>query len=113
MSVSAVVSYRPGAEDDDAPNLLPVATEEVFRRYWLPLADRLDQPTVAAFGTGVTFLPADFDALLDELTGFIDGVRAHTDQGAAGLSSVLERACLLSDFIRSLDRERVQELFIG
>ncbi len=113
MSVSAVVTYRPGVEDEDAPSLLPVATEEVFHRYWLPLAERLDQPTVVAFGTGVTFQPADFDALQAELATFIGGVEEHLADGNTALSSVLERAYLLADFISALDRERVQELFIG
>jgi hypothetical protein len=113
MSVSAVVTYRPGVDDDHAPSLLPVATEEVFHRYWLPLADRLDQPTVAAFGTGVMFQPADFDALRDELSAFIDGVREVIDEGNTAVSPVLERALLLFDFIGRLDRERVDELFIG
>jgi hypothetical protein len=113
MSVAAVVTYRtPTTPEDDArPSYLPLATESEFRRYWRPLAERCGLEQVAQFGLGVTLEPQQFDDVLGELE--VLARTAADEPPSPGSDKLRERARLLIELVRGLDRAEVIELFIG
>ncbi|MEE6282316.1 hypothetical protein [Georgenia sunbinii] len=111
MSVAAVVTYRPGSV---GTSYLPVATEETFRRTWLPLAEAAGLTLVPRFAEGVVIEPGQY-AVLDAELSTLQADAAATVADAAELEQLLARAGELSALVRQLATRRndVAELYIG
>ncbi|MCM3662162.1 hypothetical protein M3148_14350 [Georgenia satyanarayanai] len=107
MSVAAVVTYRPGSE---GTSYLPVATEDAFRRTWLPLAEAAGLEIVPRFADGLVVDRAQDAVLGAELA------RLRADlAGRPDLEHVRVRAGLLAALVQEVAARRndVVELYIG
>ena len=63
MSVALVVTDTEGHD-----SLKPVATESVFNREWLPIAEKNNLQFIKLFSTGLPVQQEDIPYILDEMT---------------------------------------------
>jgi hypothetical protein len=110
MSVAIVIGYRAGHE---GPDYLPIATERVFREQWLPLTLGADFEWLPAFASGTS---VDFDSLpevVDEFRRLADLAAQANELSIASQVHITDRARRARRLLGSLDRDAVEELFIG
>jgi len=105
VSVAILIQLR---SPERSPILLPLATEGVFARYWLPAADRLGLRWMPRFESGATVSLAELPEVLAELAA----VRADFARTAAP-ASVMERVDYLIRALGEVDWAEVAEIFIG
>ena len=107
MSVALLLTHK-----DDRRTMLPVATEEVFERYWVPSSEQLGLEYVPLFQTGVRVTRDDLPLISQEL----DQLRAHfaaayRDEVGEGL---LQRVDLLAGALAELQLAReTPDIYIG
>ena len=110
MSVAVLITYH----DDVAspgPSYLPLATEEVFARHWLPAAKALGCVWIPLFQSGAPVPLADVPAVLDELRRLRDHFAAEPDDSPA--AGVRERSAWLVGELDKIDLRTIEELWIG
>lgn len=106
MSVALFGLTINGNEDN---TYIPVATEEVFNKTWLPAAREHRLQWISAFGAGHSYTKEDIPAILEEL-GRLGGII----EKVKGEEEVLLRIKTLHDFFKKLESEEgVIEFSIG
>jgi len=97
MSVALFGLTINGSEDN---TYIPVATEEVFNKTWLPAAREHQLQWIRAFGAGHSFTREDIAGILEDLgrlSGIIEKMKNEDE--------VLLRIKALHDFLKKLERE--------
>ncbi|RKG75300.1 hypothetical protein D7V88_33705 [Corallococcus terminator] len=74
--------------------MVPLATEEVFRRYWVPGCDALGLRWVPLFKTGIPVQKEDLGSVLGELRALRQWMSGLPDEGKAAVCSRLDAALL-------------------
>ena len=87
---------------------IPVATEVVFRRYWLPVCIELDFKWIPLFESGLPVSEQDRPFILEELHRFELWVLEHDIQ-----PEIAERAKLLASTLRSINFGPTVSTYIG
>lgn len=102
MSVCLMISNPVNREEDNF--CIPIAAEQVYQEYWLPIAESNNLRWAKWFQCGVEFEKKDMKLILQELTEFrrkiptnIDAVRRNqlyerVDNLYKGLTEILECA---------------------
>ena len=109
MSVGALVKYR---KAQSATEYHPVATEDVFRRHWLPLAKAHGLVRIPLFATGFPVTRADIPAVLEEV-GQMIGIIAAEVSDSSVRHGMLERAARLRALLEASNIADIEEIFIG
>lgn len=109
MSVGTLVTYRRAEPKTD---YLPLATEEEFYRFWLPLAQELHLQWVPLFADGVPLAACDVPPVLEELARILEAIATGASDPETK-ARMLERARLLIVLLESLDLDDVEEVYIG
>ena len=65
MSVCLMVSNPISKEEDEF--YVPIATEQVFQEFWMPIVEMLDLQWVKCFQSGIEVEKEDFRSILKEL----------------------------------------------
>jgi hypothetical protein len=109
MSVAVLIDYvdAAAAAASGARDYLPVATEGVYSKYWLPAARKLGCTWLPWFQTGAPVPLESLPAVIDEFRR----VRDYFQRDPT--SPVAERSRWLVDELERLDLSTVAELFIG
>lgn len=97
MSVALFGLTINGNEDN---TYIPVATEEVFNKIWLPAAREHQLQWISAFGAGHSYTREDIAGILEELgrlSGIIEKMKKEDE--------VLLRIKTLHDFLKKLEHE--------
>jgi hypothetical protein len=109
--MSVALSIQPRDTSASAARLVPVATEDVFKRHWLPGSEALGQKWVPLFETGIPVDAEDIPEVLAELRALQTWTREHAPASAAVIRERLERLILeLTSLQENLEQA---ELFIG
>src|SRR3954467_381461 len=108
MSVALI--YRPRGALPEQAEMVPVATEEVFREHWLPGARALGLVWVPMFETGVKVSEGDLQAVLEELRALERWLIANTPESA---TLVQPRIARLVDVLEHLPPLQDGQAFIG
>ena len=109
--MSVALSIQPRGTSGAAPRIVPVATQEVFKRYWLPGSESLGLKWVPLFETGIPLAKEEVPDVLRELRALDDWTRLHAPETAAVIGARLERLIAeLSALVESLEQV---EVFIG
>jgi hypothetical protein len=109
MSIGLLVTYRKGEEKTE---YLPLALENDFQRFWLPVAKTHNLDLISQFANGISLTIEEVPAVLEEL----DEMRAailpgeHHDEVKTEMLDRLERLKLR---LENLTRENVEDIFIG
>jgi len=109
MSVAVAIKYLEpaAAAASGARDELPVATEGVYSKYWMPAALELGCTWLTWFQTGAPVPLKDLPAVIDEFRR----VRDYFQRDPT--SPVAERSRWLVDELERLDPSTLAELFIG
>lgn len=110
MSVAVLIDYH----DDVAlpgPTYLPLATEGIFSKYWLPAAKALGCVWMPLFQSGAPVPLEDIPDVLDELRRLRDHFAAQGDRLSA--TGVRERSAWLVGELEKIDPGTIKELSIG
>ena len=110
MSIAAVITFH--NEDTAAAGYLPVATEEVFATYWLPVAARLGLVWMPLFQSGMTVAIDELPSVCAEFEQMRDYF-ARAPDDAAMIEHLRERSRSLSTGLARLEPATVRDLFIG
>jgi len=97
MSVALFGLTINGNEDN---TYIPVATEEVFNKTWLPAAREHHLQWINAFGAGHSYTREDIAGILDDL-----GRLSVIIEKIRGEEEVLLRIKTLHDFLKKLESE--------
>ena len=109
MSISILVKELP--EGDAKAELIPLATEEAFRRYWVPGCDALGLRWVPLFQTGVPLQREDLAQVLTELRALREWMGSSpSDEGTAAVCSRLDAAFLALERVAAVPEA---DIFIG
>ena len=109
--MSVALSIQPLGTPGAAPRIVPVATQDVFKRYWLPGSEALGLQWVPLFETGIPLAQDDVPDVLRELRALDDWTRVHAPDAAAVIGARLERLIAeLSGVVGSSEQVKV---FIG
>lgn len=65
MSVSLQINYR---DSNHQARLVPIATEQDFEKYWLPLCSKLDLEWISFFQSGLPLAKDNISLVVKELT---------------------------------------------
>ncbi len=110
MSIALIVQGQPHLEDT---RCVPIATEEVFRQFWLPASEELGLAWVPLFEGGLPITTADLPCVIADL----ELLRNHwrwSDSGARGHSErLLERLDPLLEELKSLLANVEVDAYIG
>lgn len=109
MSVAVLIEYvdAAAAAGSGARDYLPVATEGVYSKYWVPAALELGCMWLPLFQGGVPIPLADFPVVLEEFRR----VRDYFERDPT--SPLAERCRWLVGELERLDPSTVAELYIG
>lgn len=109
MSVGVLIEYvdAAAAAASGARDYLPVATEDVYSKYWLPAALKLGCAWLPWFQTGAPVPLKDLPAVIDEFRR----VRDYFQRDPT--SRVAERSRWLVGELEQLDPSTIAELYIG
>ncbi|MFT3765618.1 MAG: hypothetical protein QM820_08900 [Minicystis sp.] len=105
MSVAVVVYF---CAPDREPLYLPVATEAVFGRHWLPAAARLGLRWIPQFESGATVSAGELRAVVAELEQIRDAFA-----GNAATAPLVARVDSITAALGAIDPAEVREIFIG
>jgi hypothetical protein len=109
--MSVALSIRARGTSNAAPRIVPVATQEVFKRYWLPGSEALGLQWVPLFETGIPLGKDDVPVVLRELRALEARIQGNAPETVAVIAERLERLIAeLSGLGESLEQV---ELFIG
>jgi hypothetical protein len=110
MSVAVLINYH---DDVASPgrDYLPVATEGIFSKYWVPAAEALGCVWMPDFQTGAPVPLEDFPDVLDEFRRLRDYFAAHDDRSSN--ADVRARSAWLVGELEKLDPGTIKELWIG
>ncbi|CAM3840969.1 hypothetical protein G4177_19925 [Corallococcus sp. ZKHCc1 1396] len=108
MSISILVKRLP--EPDAHAELVPLATEDAFRRYWVPGCDALGLRWIPLFSTGVPLQKEDLGAVLTELRALRQWMSSPPDEGKAAVCSRLDAALVSLENAATLPQA---DIFIG
>jgi len=105
MSVALLVPELEGSPE----RIVPIATDELYSREWMPVADRLGLTWLKRFHLGVSVGRADLDEAIGE---FLSAGRTFAADGKHHLG---ERASVVVETLRDLARTDTPNLsvFIG
>jgi hypothetical protein len=106
MSIAVLITYH---DSVTSPSYLPLATEEVFARYWLPAAAALGCIWMPLFQSGAPVPLEDLPAVLDELRR----LRDHFAADPSSAAGVRERSAWLVGELDTIDTATINELWIG
>lgn len=107
----AVTLYiRPVGAPPEAGRLVPIATQDVFRRYWLPASQALSLVWVPLFETGLPLPSEDCPDVLAELRRLKAWIEAHQPEAAEIILARVEH--LISELELRCADPRVR-LYIG
>lgn len=109
MSVAVLIDYVDpvAAAAAGAREYLPVATEGIYAKYWVPAARSLSCTWLPRFQEGVAVPLAEFPVVLDEFRR----VRDYFERDPT--SPIAERTRWLVDELEQLDTVGISSLFIG
>ena len=109
--MSVALSIQPRGTPGAAPRIVPVATQDIFQRYWLPGSEALGLQWVPLFETGIPLGKDDVPDVLQELRALDDWTRVHAPETAAVIGVRLEGLIAeLSGLVGTLEQV---EVFIG
>src|SRR5262249_34642606 len=109
MSVAVLIDYvdPAAAVASGARECLPVATEGVYSKYWLPAARKLGCRWLPWFQAGAPVPLEDLPAVISEF------LRVRDDLQRDPTSHVAERSRWLVAQLEQLDPSTIAELYIG
>ena len=109
--MSVALSIQPRGTSGAAARTVPVATQDVFKRYWLPGSEALGLKWVPLFETGIPLGKDDIPDVLQELRALHSWTRVQAPETGAMIGARLERLITeLSALVESLEQV---EVFIG
>lgn len=97
---------------DDQGRSVPVASEQVFSRYWLPLCDVLGLQWIPLFQTGLPIGGEDLGDVVLELHRFIDEAQSRGAEDGAW-SGVAMRAVGLLEALRGVRFDDGESAYLG
>lgn len=109
--MSVALSIQPRGGSGVAARVVPVATQDVFKRYWLPACERLGLTCVPLFETGIPVGEDDVQELLRELRVLDGWIRGNAPETVAVMGARLEG--LIAELGGLLENLEQVELFIG
>ena len=112
MSVALIVLEPKSIEY--AHIYVPIATEDVFRRVWIPAVEKINAVWIPLFQIGVDITSEDFENVIQELISLREWVRIH-EQDQDEIQQVLFRIDLLLNELKrlSIDTNGDITVFIG
>lgn len=81
--MSIELATRPRAAPLEATHVVPIATHEVFRRFWAPACEALQLRWVPMFATGIPLDRADVPDVIEELEALRAWSEQHSETGDA------------------------------
>ncbi|RKH02103.1 hypothetical protein [Corallococcus carmarthensis] len=108
MSICILMKQRP--ESATSEELIPLASEEVFRRYWVPGCVALGLRWVPLFRTGVPLQKEDLGPVLTELRALRQWMEEQPDEGTVAVRSRLDEALMILERAAALPET---DIFIG
>ena len=111
MSVAVLIDYIHA--EAGRPTYVPVATEGVFSRYWLPAAATLGCTWVPLFATGTSVEPEFWPEVRREFERLRDHFAATATRDRHDTEQLRERSRLIVQVLAGLDAAEVRDLFIG
>jgi len=109
--MSVALSIQPRGTAGAAPRIVPVATQDVFKRYWLPASEALGLQWVPLFETGIPLAKEDVPDVLQELRALDGWIRQSAPETAAVIGARLER--LITELTGLAENLEQVEVFIG
>jgi hypothetical protein len=107
MSIALLIEYQ----DSNKNELVPVATEESFKEYWLPAVSRLSLEWIPLFETGVPLAYEDIGDVCRELEMIITWMERSREPDVP--AAVIYRARNLLEKLTILRARPECELYIG
>jgi len=108
--LSISLTTRPRTPSFRATHEVPIATHEVFRRFWAPACEALQLRWVPMFATGIPLDQADVVDVLSEL----EALRAWTEQHSEARDTIGQRLDGLISELRALEGASDDlELYVG
>ncbi|WP_148041815.1 hypothetical protein [Hanamia caeni] len=95
--------------------MIPIATEDFFKTYWLPLAKSLELSWVQMFETGVIIISESLPIVLNELklmTEFVSG-KPSPNIPKWALDHMIDRMNLLVSELNSTKNSNNLSIYIG
>jgi len=109
--MSVALSIQPRGVPLTAARYVPVATQDTFKRHWVPGCEALGLKWVPLFETGIPLEVVDLPVVLQELRVLESWTQQHAPESGALIAERLARLISeLSALVGSLDGV---ELFIG
>jgi hypothetical protein len=109
--MSVALSIQPRGTSAAAPRIVPVATQDVFKSYWVPASETLGLKWVPLFETGIPLAKEEVPDVLQELRALDDWIRRNAPETAALIGARLQRLIAeLGALVESLEQV---DVFIG
>jgi hypothetical protein len=109
MTIGLLVEYLDGEE---IGQYHPIATREVFNRYWVPIFTQNNYKWLPLFETGASFNQEDLPFILNELKSFKEELILHREVDIYSYEHVFSRVNQLLDSLVALEGHQVK-FFIG
>lgn len=109
MSVALLI--QPRGTDPEEARLVPIATQDVFKRHWLPACEALALRWVPMFETGIPLEPLDIPPVLTELRV----LKRWAEQEAPEISDAIGERLdgLIAELVTLEEQAADVEVFIG
>lgn len=108
--MSIALSIQPRGTPTEEARLVPIATQDDFKSYWLPACDSLKLIWIPMFETGLPLRLEDIQDVLAELHKLKTWIEKHSPESSAVISSRIDR--LISE-LSSIEGRRDVEAYVG